>query len=240
MSEDKKVDDKKVEKKSTAANSDLAKPVKSKKSSSGLSLLTLVLVCALAVALVSVFLSGQKLDKQVLELERKIATLQLGEKATVQRVLALEDEFVVMGLKHRLHKINKSQKDLMTLKRVIADNSEMVKKVQALSADLGDEAKRLKNEIFGNEPKVFKGSRLPCAPAAEKASPPACYQRCLETGQCALPGVAGNQAAVNPYLVIKTAPVSAHETPKVVVPVSEPKSGWAKFISLRLFGQALE
>ncbi len=234
MSEEKKVDEKKVEKKSAAVADTPAKAEKQKKNSCLLPLLSIILTCLVAVAVIVMFLNSQKVDKRVVDLKSQLATLQSEEKEVGQRVLALEDELVVMGLKHRLNKIKKSRKNLASLKSVLSDNPEMVKRVQALVDDLGVEQKRLKREISGTAPKKFKATR-PMHGAVMPFRQPAGYQCCPESGKCVLlPNVEKVRppAHVAPALVqhglIPAAPKAA--------PATEPQSGWAKFINTRLFG----
>ncbi len=233
-------EEKKVEKKDETG---AAKPVKveeKKKKSGVLSLVAVVLGCFLLVAVVLLFLNGQKLNKQVVELQRRIVTLQTGEKEMGKRVLALEDEFVVMGLKHSLKKIAQSRKNLEDLKLLFADNPEMVDKLQALADDLVNEQKRLEDKISGTTPGTFKGSRL--------LKPVAFHGRC-EGGKCFL-APAGQQPPClrnNPLPI----PASAHDPAHVSAghhsvstdekngsgdEVKQPQSGWSKFINMRLFG----
>ncbi len=234
MSEEKKVDVKKVEKKSETAGVAPIKVDKEKKNSNLLSLIAIILAVLVAVALISMFLNSQKLNKRVVDLSRELTTLQSEEKEVGQRVLALEDELVVMGLKHRLSKINESRKNLAALKLVLADKPEMVKKVQALVADLGVEQKRLKGEISGTVPKKFKATR-PLHGAVMPYRQPTGYQCCPESGKCIL---LPNVENVQPSAHIDPASVehgSALAAPKVT-PAAESQSGWAKFINTRLFG----
>lgn len=235
MSEEKKVDEKKIEKNSETAGAAPVKVEKQKQSSNFLPLIAIILAVLAVVVVIVVFLNGQKLNKRVVDLKSQLTTLQSEEKEVGQRVLALEDELVVMGLKHRLNKINKSRKNLAALKLVLSDNPEMVKKVQALVDDLGVEQKRLKGEISGTAPKKFKATRpLHGAVMPSRHRQPAGYQCCPESGKCILlPNIENvhrpahvapvqhdlNQAAA------KKAPTSA-----------KPQSGWSKFINTRLFG----
>ena len=234
MSEEKKVDEKKVEKKSAAAAEPSVKVEEQKKSSNLLPVIAIILACLMAVAVIFMFLNSQKLNKNVVDLSRKLTTLQAEEKEVSHRVLALEDELVVMGLKHRLNKIKKSRKNLAALKSVLSDNPEMVKKVQALVDDLGVEQKRLKGEISGSAHKKFKSSR-PLHGAGVLSRQPAAYQCCPKSGKCILlPNVENAQ----PPAHVAPAPTqhgSAHAAPKA--PTSaKPQSGWSKFINTRLFG----
>ena len=234
MTEEKKVDEKKVEKKSAAAAAAPVKTDQPKKSS--LPLIAIILVCLMAVAVIFVFLNSQKLDKKVFDLSRKLTTLQSEEKEVGQRVLALEDELVVMGLKHRLNKIKLSCKNLEALKNVLSDNPEMVKKVQDLVDELGVEQRRLQGEIGGNVHKKFKATRRAGHGLAMSSMAPAGYQCCPESGKCILlPQVENN----HPQGHVTPAPASviaAHAAPKAVPAAAEPQSGWARFVNTRIFG----
>jgi len=234
VSEEKKIDEKKVEKKSETVGAASVKVEKQKKNSNFLPLIAIFLVFLVAVAVIVVFLNSQKLDKRVVDLKHQLTTLQSEEKEVGQRVLALEDELVVMGLKHRLNKINKSRKDLAALKSVLSDNPEMVKKVQALVDDLGVEQKRLKGEIGGSAHNQFKSTR-PLHGAVMSSRPPAGYQCCPKSGKCVL---LPNVENVQPVSHVAPAPVqhgSAHPAPKALTS-AEPQSGWSKIINTRIFG----
>lgn len=235
MSVEKKVDEKKVEKKSDAVADTSVKSEKQKKNSGLLPLIAIILVCLTAVAVIFIFLNSQKLNQRVVDLSRQLTTLQAEEKEVGQRVLALEDELVVMGLKHRLNKINQSRKNLVTLKTVLSDNPEMVKKVQLLVNDLGIEQKRISGEIAGSAPKKFESTRSQHG-AAMPTRQPAGYKCCPESGKCILlPNVENAQQPAH----VAPAPTqhgSGHAAAKAVPAVAEPKSGWAKFINIRIFG----
>ena len=235
MSEEKKVDEKKVEKKSAAVAEAPVKVEEQKKNSNLLPLIAIILACLMAVAVVFMFLNSQKLNKNVVDLSRQLTTLQNEEKEVGQRVLALEDELVVMGLKHRLNKIKKSRKNLVSLKAVLSDNPEMVKKVQALVDDLRAEQQRLKGEISGSAHKKFRSSR-PLHGAAVLSRQPAAYQCCPKSGKCVL--LPNNE---NVKLPVHAAPVpvqhgSVHAAAKTLPAEVKPQTGWSKFINTRLFG----
>jgi hypothetical protein len=228
-------EEKKLEKKNETAASEPVKVEKEKNKSGILPLVAVVLGCFLLVAVVLIFLNGQKLNKQVVDLKRQIVTLQTGEKEMGQRVLALEDEFVVMGIKHRLHKISKSRKNLTELKSVLADNPEVAAKVQALADDLEKEQERLAAEISGSGPRVFKGTR-PLQPAGSR---PPCFQGRCEPGKCFI-APAGHQP---PCLRVTPVPVPAAaghhpelSAPKTGNDKAKPQTGWSKFINMRIFG----
>ena len=227
-------EEKKLEKKNVTAGSGAVKLEKEKKKSGVMTLVAVVLGCFLLVAVILIFLNGQKLNKHVVELERHLATLQSGEKEMGQRVLALEDELVVMGTKHRLHKIGNSRKNLTDLKLVLADNPEMLNKVQSLVDDLEMEQKRLEVEISGGDLRTFKGTR----PLNPGGSRPACFPRC-EPGKCFVTPN-GQQP---PCLRITPAPAhvpAGHDLAPVKQNAetyeTKPQSGWSKFINIRLFG----
>ncbi|MCK5915918.1 MAG: hypothetical protein KAG92_07245 [Deltaproteobacteria bacterium] len=231
-------EEKKVVKENETGDSGSVKLKKEKKSSGIGTLIVIVLLCLLAVFVALIFFNGQKLNQQVVDLERDIATLQTGEKEVGQRLLALEDEFVVLSLKHRLNKVNKSRKDLLALKLVLADNPEMVDKVQVLVDDLAGELERLEAEISGNQPKLFNRTR-PSTLSGSQTLRPACYPGCVTSGQCLV--LQKNQQSP---LVIKSAPAHAaiapgavHAAPKAgsaLAPKAD--SAWARFINRRLFG----
>ena len=140
-----------------------------------------------------------------------------------KKVLALEDEFVVLNLKRRLPKVKNSVKSLLDLQGLMADNRELASKIQGLVDDLGGEERKLEQEIGGTTPKVFQSSR-PCP----SSCPNPCYQSCPES-----------VVIMHPPILEQNAAASAHAKPKVETPASGDKksnSGWSKFINLRLFG----
>jgi len=235
VSDEKKVDEKKVEKKSSVVVDTSEKSERQKKNSSVLPLIAIILACLVAVAVIVMFFNSQKLNLRVVDLKCQLTTLQSEEKAVGERVLALEDELVVMGLKQRLNKIGKSRKSLTALKSILSDNPEMVKKVQALVDDLAVEQKRLKSEISGTVPKKFKATR-PLPGAVIQSRPPAGYQCCPKSGKCIL---LPNVENVHPPAHVAPAPAqhgSAHTAAKNAPVPAEPQSGWSKFINTRLFG----
>ena len=230
MTEEKNTTEKKVEKKSESGAA-VEDKVAGKKSSFIGFLVTVVIFCLLAAAIVLVFLNGRKLNQQVVELQRNLTALQTGEKAISHRVAALEDEFVVLDLKRRLNKINKSVKELTALKTILSDNPEMVEKVQVLVDGLAEEQKRLESEITGSAPKEFKSTR-------SEHQAPAQYKCCPKSGKCVLlQNVPDSHALVSPLSV---AVAGGHDSgPAVVkelVPVAKSQTGWSKFINTRLFG----
>ncbi len=237
MTEEKKVDEKKVAKKDenkgekkseTAGTAASVKTDPPKKVS--LALIAIILTGLMAVAVIFVFLNSQKLNKKVVDLNRQLTTLQSEEKEVGQRVLALEDELVVMGLKHRLNKIERSCKNLKGLKTVLADNPEMTEKIQALVDDLMVEQKRLQGEICGNAHRKFKATRRLGSGAALPSMAPAGYRCCPESGKCILLAPVENQ---HPQGHANPAPAT-HAAPKPAP--AAPQSGWAKFINTRIFG----
>ena len=228
-------EEKKVEKKDENVAAGPVKVEEKKKKSGVLSLVAVVLGCFLLVAVVLIFLNGLKLDKQVLELEHQLVILQTGEKEMGQRVLALEDEFVVMGLKHNLKKISQSRKNLEDLKVLFADNPEMADKVQALADDLVTEQKRLEGQISGSTHGAFKGSRS-LQPSA--AYPPCLTNRC-EGGRCFIAPDGAHPPCLEVVPVPGHAAIEAgpgHSRSKAETAEPKPQSGWSKFINLRLFG----
>jgi len=225
-------EEKKLEKKNEAADSGSVKVEKEKQKSGILSLVALVLGCFLLVAVILIFLNGQKLNKRVVDLKRQIVTLQTGEKEIGQRVLALEDEFVVMGIKHSLHKIRESRKNLADLKGILADNPETIAKVEGLIDDLEKEQERLEVEISGSGPRVFKGTR-PLQPAGSR---PACFQGRCEPGKCFIVPAGHQPPCLRVTPVAPAGHHSASAAPKTGIDEVKPQTAWSKFINMRLFG----
>ena len=228
-------EEKKLEKKNETAGSGAVKLEKEKKKSGVMTLVAVVLGCFLLVAVILIFLNSQKLNKHVVELKRQMATLQSGEKEMGQRVSVLEGEFVVMGIKRRLHKISNSRKNLADLKNVLADNPEMVNKVQSLVDDLGKEQKRLETEISGSDPGAFKGSR----PLNLSSSRPASFPGRCEPGKCFITPNGQQPPCLRITPVPATVPGGHGHAPvkqKTEVYETKPQSGWSKFINMRLFG----
>ena len=223
MSEEKA--DKKVE------NSDTVSPKGSLKKQNGkaFSFVAIIVVGLLALAVISVFLNNQKLHKQVVDLDHQFATLQEGEKALSNRVLALEDELVVLSLKRRLVQVKKSVKHLHDLQSLMADNREIVVKVQGLVDDLAGEEKKLGQEIAGSTPKVFQPTR---------SCPQPCYQRCSEPVVIMHPPIPQAKGASPALTQAASAHTKAHTAPKAktLAAGANPDSWWSKFIHLRLFG----
>lgn len=219
----------KVEKKVESGDAVSGNSSEKKKRGGIISFVAIILFCFLALAVISGFLNNQKLHKQIVDIERKVATLQEGDKEIGCRVLALEDELVVLSLKSRLAKIKGSVKGLLNLQGLMADNQELVAKVQGLLDDLVGEEKKLEQEIAGTAPKVFQASR-PC--------PQPCYQRCPEPVVIMHPPVSQQPAASTALTQAATVHATAHSAPKVEIPESGVKSDswWYKFINLRLFG----
>ena len=219
----------KVEKKVESSDTVPEKKNEKKQGGSVFSFVAIILVGLLALAVISVFLNNQKLHKQIVDIDRKVATLQEGGKETGNRVLALEDELVVLNLKSRLAKIKASVKDLLSLQALMADNQELLAKVQAVLDDLVGEEKKLKQEIAGNSPKNFQASR-PC--------PQPCYQRCPEPVVIMHPPIPQHKTVTPALTQAATAHATAHSTPKAktVNASAETGSWWYKFIHLRLFG----
>ena len=236
MAEEKNISEKNVEKKSDSA-APVGKELNKKKSTDLRSLVATVVVCLLVLAVILIFLNGQRLNKQVVELQRNLSALQTGEKVISHRVAALEDEFVVLDLKHRLNKISNSRKDLTALKTILADNPDMVVKVQELVDGLGEEQKRLESEISSSTPKEFKGTRsLHGALTPSRFQQPAAYQCCPKSGKCLmLPNVPASHPLIHP-VPVSGGQAAVHSAPKAVPEMAEPQSGWSKFINMRLFG----
>ena len=203
--------------------------VEKKKSGSVFTFVVVILFGLLALAVISGFLNNQKLHKQIVDIERKVATLQEGDKEIVSRVLALEDELVVLSLKDRLAKIKSSAKALLNLQALMADNQEMVAKVQGLVEELAGQEKKLEQEIAGSPAPGFKASR-PC--------PQPCYQRCPEPVVIMHPPIPQQHNPSPALTQAATAHATAHSTPKTKTVNASEKTGswWYKFINLRLFG----
>ena len=195
-----------------------------KKRGGALSFVAIILAGLLGLAVIFVFLNNQKLHKQIVDLDRQLIILQEGDKKIDSRVLALEDELVVLSLKRRLAQVKTSVKGLLDLQGLMADNQEVVVKIQGLVDDLGGEEKKLEQEIAGTTPKVFQSSRL---------CPQPCYQRCPEPVVIMHPPIPQHQATS-----AAPAHAAAHAAPKAgsLAAGVDPDSGWSKFINLRLFG----
>lgn len=223
MSEEKV--EKKVENSGTASDKEEQK----KKSGGIFPFVAIIFVGLLALAVISVFLNNQKLHKQVVDVGRKVATLQEGDKELGNRILALEDEFVVLSLKGRLAKVRNSVKELLNLQNLMADNQELVTKVQGLVDDLGGEEKKLEQEIAGTAPKVFQASR-PCKQTF--------YQHCPEPRIIMHPPIPQQKGASPALTKAASAHATAHAVPKAgsLQSGTNPDSWWWKFIHLRLFG----
>ncbi|MCD6533414.1 MAG: hypothetical protein J7L25_04990, partial [Deltaproteobacteria bacterium] len=161
----------KVDKKVENSNTVPQKGSPKKQNGKAFSFVAIIIAGLLALAVISIFLSNQKLHKQIVDFDRQFTALQEGEKALGNRVLALEDELVVLSLKRRLERLKNSVKSLQNVQSLMADNPEMVVKVQGLVDDLAGEEKKLAQEIAGNAPKSFQPSRSCSQP---------CYQRCSE------------------------------------------------------------
>lgn len=201
-----------------------------KKSGGIVPFVAIILFGFLALAVISGFLNNQKLHKQIVDIERKVTTLQEGDKEIGSRVLALEDELVVISLKGRLAKIKRSAGALVNLKSLISDNQELVAKVQGLVDDLNGEEKKLEQEISGSKPKEFKASR-PC-----QQQP--CCQRCPEPVVIMHPPIPQSSAATPALTQAVQAHTAAHSKPEIKTPDVDEQgnSWWYKFINLRLFG----
>ncbi len=219
----------KVEKK--VENSDTVPQKGSLKKQNGkaFSFVAIIIAGLLVLAVISVFLNNQNLHKQIVDLERQFATIQEGEKALGNRVLALEDELVVLTLKRRLVQVEKSVKNLHNVQGFMADNQGLVVKVQGLIDELAGEEKKLKQEIAGNSPKNFQASR-PCLQP--------CYQRCPEPVVIMHPPIPSAKGASPALTQAATAHATAHAAPKAktLATGANPNSWWSKFIHLRLFG----
>ena len=200
-----------------------------KKRGDAFSFVAIILVGLLVLAGISVFLNNQKFHKQIVDLDRKVAALQEGDKKIDSRVLALEDELVVLTLKGRLVKVKNSLKDLLNLQSLMADNQDLVARVQGLVDDLGGEEKKLEQEIAGTTPKVFQASRVCTQP---------CYQRCPEPVVIMHPPISQQKVTSVERAQAVSAHAAAHAVPKVEVPAPVEKSSslWSKFINLRLLG----
>jgi nitrate reductase NapE component len=197
-----------------------------KKSVGVFSFVAIILFGLLALAVISVFLNNQKLHKQMVAIERQVASLEAGDKAIGNRVLALEDELVVISLKGRLAKLKGSLKGLLNLQALMADNQELVAKVQGLVDELSGEEQKLVQEIAGTAPKVFQASR-PC--------PQPCYQRCPEPVVIIHPPLTQTHV---PASALAPAHGGGYAAPKAktLAVGTDPNSWWSKFFHLRLFG----
>ncbi len=200
-----------------------------KKSGGAFTFVAIIIFALLALAVVSVFLNNQKLHKQIVDIERQVVSLEAGDKAIGNRVLALEDELVVISLKGRLAKLKGSLKGLLNLQALMADNQELVTKVQGLVDDLAGEEQKLEQEIAGTAPKVFQASR-PCQQP--------CYQRCPEPRVIMHPPITQSSAPVSALTQAATPHGGGHAAPKAktLVAGTDPNSWWSKFIHLRFFG----
>ncbi len=189
------------------------------------SYVAIILAGLLGVAVSLVFLNNQKLHKQIVDLDRQLVILQESDKNIDSRVLALEDELVVLNLKRRLVQVKTSVKGLLDLQGLMADNQDVVVKIQGLVDDLDDEEKKLEQEIAGTTPKVFQSSR-PC--------PQPRYQRCPEPVAIMHPPIPQHKATS----AVLTQAASAHAAPKAggLTAGANSDSWWSKFINLRLFG----
>lgn len=212
--------DEKVEEKVEKSSPDPEKKDEKKPGGRASSVFVKIVVCLLAVAFVLVLLSSLKLNRQVADLKSQLTTLQEGEKAMAGRVLALEDEFVVLNLKKRLAKVKNSVKSLHNLQGLMADNQELGAKIQGLVDELGTEEKKLEEEIAGTSPKVFQPSRI---------CPKSCYQSCPGPVVITAPTIIGTSTVT---------PAPVHAKPKAETPSLGQKSnsGWSKVINFRLFG----
>ncbi len=221
--------DEKVEKKVEKSNTVPEKGSKKKPDGGAFSFIAKIVVCLLVLAMIMVFLNSQKLHKQIVDLDRKVASLQASEKDIGKKVLALEDEFVVLSLKRRLTKVKNSVKSLLNLQGLMADNQELLTKIKGLVDDLGVEERRLEQEIGGTTSKVFQSSRSCQKP---------CYQRCLEPVVIIHPPILKQNAASPALTQAASAHAAAHAKPKAGTPAAGEKSDskWSKFINLRLFG----
>ena len=217
--------DEKVEKKVEKSNTAPEKGSKKKRDGGAFSFIAKIVVCLLVLAIIMVFLNSQKLHKQIVDLDRKVASLQASEKDIGKKILALEDEFVVLSLKRRLSKVKNSVKSLLNLQGLMADNQELVSKIQGLVDDLGGEERRLEQEIGGTTSKVFQSSR-PCQKP--------CYQSCPGPVVITYPTVIGPNASIS----VPTQAAPTHTKLKAETPSIGEKSdsGWSKFINLRIFG----
>ena len=219
----------KVEKKVESSGTVPEKGSEKKRGGGVFSFVAIILVGLLVLAVISVFLNNQKFHKQIVDLDRKVVSLQEGDKAMGNRVLALEDELVVISLKGRLTKVRNSVKDLLNLQSLMADNQELVVRVQGLVDDLGGEEKKLEQEIAGTTPKVFQASR---------SCPQTCYQRCPEPVVIMHPPIPQQKTASVAQTQAVSAHAAAHVVPKVEIPAAGEKTNtwWSKFVNLRLFG----
>ncbi|MEA1923739.1 MAG: hypothetical protein U9N63_13920 [Pseudomonadota bacterium] len=217
--------DKKVENSGTVSQKGGPK----KQNGKAFSFVAIIIAGLLVLAVISVFLNNQKLNKQIVDLDRQFAALQEGEKALGNRVLALEDELVVLSLKRRLVQVKKSVKNLQNVQGFMADNQELVVKVQGLIDELGGEEKKLAQEIAGSTPKVFQPSR---------SCPQPCYQRCSEPVVIMHPPIPQAKGASPALTQAASAHATAHAAPKAktLATGADPDSWWSKFIHLRLFG----
>ncbi len=221
--------DEKVEKKVEKSNAVPEKGSKKKLDGGAFSFIAKIVVFLLVPAMIMVFLNSQKLHKQIVDLDRKVTSLQASEKDIGKKVLALEDEFVVLSLKRRLAKVKNSVKSLLNLQGLMADNQELATKIQGLVDDLGVEERKLEQEIGGTISKVFQSSR-PCQKP--------CYQRCPEPVLIMHPPISQTKGATPALTQAATAHAKAHAAPKAktLATGANPNSKWSKFIRLRIFG----
>ncbi len=224
--------DEKIEKKVESGGPVPEKKNEKKRSAGIFSYVAIIVACLLVLAVISVFLNNQKLHKQIVELDRKVATLQEGDKELGNRVLILEDELVVLSLKGRLAKVRNSVKDLLNLQGLMSENQKLVSTVQGLVDELGGEEKKLEQEIAGTAPKVFQPSRS-CRQS--------CYQSCPEQVVIMHPPIPQPKAVPTGLAKAAEAHTAAHgghAAPKTgtSAPTENPGTWWSKFIRLRLFG----
>ncbi|HDS17208.1 MAG TPA: hypothetical protein ENN66_11500 [Proteobacteria bacterium] len=172
------------------------------------------------------FLDYQKLRKQLVEVNRKIVSLEAAEAETGTRLLALEDEMVVWGLKRRVQKIGASVRNLLDLQDLLNDNQDLRAVVDGLVESLGAEQKKLEEEIAGSAPRNFQSSRLLCPP---------CPQACPQSRMIMSLPIASSTPST-PAKVLTAAPSSG--TACIVAPEAgvETESGWSKIINFRIFG----
>lgn len=216
-------------------------PVAAKSGKSGgiFLFVTAIVMVLLVVAVIMSFLNNQKLHKQVVELERKVTVLEKSDGEVGKRVLALEDEMVVMGLKRQLRKLGSSLKNLLEIDRILPGNDQVKQGVDALAALLDGEKKKLEEEIAGKGTRHFQASRpqLPCyqkencpCPQAMVIMHPPLEKPCLAPAPSPGSHAAPAAAAVPAH--------GAHPAPVAAAPTApaDADSWWTKFINFRIFG----
>ncbi|MBN2707070.1 MAG: hypothetical protein JXR89_11590 [Deltaproteobacteria bacterium] len=198
-----------------------------KKKGGLLPFVTTAVFLLLVLAAVLGFLDNRKLHSQLLEVNRKIASMEAAEVKTGKRLLALEDEMVVWGLKRRLQKIGASVRSLLDLQGLLNDNQDLRAVVSGVVESLGAEQKKLEEEIAGSAPRNFQSSRPVCPP---------CPQACPQARMSMPPSSASPCPSTSADKVTDAAPVSGATFGAAPKTGAESESGWSKIINFRIFG----